>query len=118
MGKLLTAMRHLDPITDNGWRVALYPTGTSLAAALEQEIIIQGELGNEVLPGTATLLSSYMVRGTADYLPDTDVYGVEVPYVDKGWRDMVASPPHMVAIRYQMTKPQGYSDVYGDGYSA
>lgn len=98
MGHFYDIIAYAQPVTDPGWRVALYPPGTSFADALAQETEVQGERGNTVDPATAFIAPAYFVRGTADYLPDQEQQNDG----DHGWRDVV-SQTGTVVLRYRMS---------------
>lgn len=58
MGRLHDAMTNGRPALDLGWRVALYPAGTSLVDALAAEAVLQGEHGRAIVPGTGRHLTA------------------------------------------------------------
>jgi hypothetical protein len=88
------------PVLDTGWRVGLYPAGTSLAVALAAATSAQAAVGRTVDPATAVLLPDYYVRGTADTLPD----GAARNDDDHGWRN---TPRVLgtVCLRYRVSGP-------------
>lgn len=88
------------PVLDMGWRVGLYPPGTSLATALAAATSAQAAVGRTVDPATAVLLPNYYVRGTADTLPDGETRNDD----DHGWRD---TPVVLgtVCLRYRVSGP-------------
>ena len=107
MGKLLRAMRHSDPVLDYGWRVSLFPPGTTLVSALAQEAVLQGELGRALVAGSGTVLPSYLVRTFEDSMPDSDGSPVD-PDADHGWRDVTRLGT--VPVRFRVTGPGIHTD--------
>jgi hypothetical protein len=85
---------------DFGWRVSLYPPGTTLLTALAAATAAQAAQGRTVDPLSASILASYYVRGTADALPDGQTHNTE----DHGWRDAPATLG-TVCLRYRVTGP-------------
>ncbi len=74
---------NLLPVVDLGWRVALYPAGTTLPAAVAAATAAQAAIGRTVDPATAVLVPNYYIRGTADTLFDGDKDNPD----DHGWRN-------------------------------